>query len=295
MTTPTLPPAVRSKLEDHAFSDLGREVGGVLVGTLEEKAEVTDCLPALQAVSGQTNVTFTHEDWDKILTTLEKDHPGRRIVGWYHTHPGFGLFLSEYDKFIQKNFFGDHRMLALVIDPLAGSMGWFAWNRSAIDLAHEEPTHTRPRASAGDEQPAAQRWSAALVAPIAAVLLLAASAGAYALGQQSSDSTAGNDAQTAAILRHKLEDARASARRAKGEEDQLRRRLNHRTATAAEQRGVASFKYRVRHGDTLWKIADFMYGDGGEYHVIQAVNPGLVPGEIPVGSVVKVPISAGKR
>ncbi len=31
--------------------------------------------------------------------------PNIDIVGWYHTHPSFGIFLSHHDLFIHQNFF----------------------------------------------------------------------------------------------------------------------------------------------------------------------------------------------
>ena len=35
-----------------------------------------------------------------------------KIVGWYHTHPGFGVEFSEMDLFIQQNFFGGPAQIA---------------------------------------------------------------------------------------------------------------------------------------------------------------------------------------
>jgi proteasome lid subunit RPN8/RPN11 len=61
------------------------------------------------AKRGSTHVTFTHETWDVIHKTMEKDHPKLDIVGWYHSHPGFGVEFSEMDIFIQKNFFKARR------------------------------------------------------------------------------------------------------------------------------------------------------------------------------------------
>ena len=38
------------------------------------------------------------------------------VLGWYHTHPGWGLFLSAHDQFIHGNFYGGPHHVALVID-----------------------------------------------------------------------------------------------------------------------------------------------------------------------------------
>jgi proteasome lid subunit RPN8/RPN11 len=128
-------------VETHAFSDVTREVGGVLVGEfIDDRASVEVALPALKAVGAQTNVTFTHEVWQEVLDTVERRHVGKKIVGWYHTHPGFGLFLSDYGKFIHRNFFTDPRMVALVVDPLAGELGWFRWQGDDVVLTDQQPT-----------------------------------------------------------------------------------------------------------------------------------------------------------
>ena len=40
----------------------------------------------------------------RFNASLEREHPGLKIVGWYHTHPGFGVEFSEMDLFIQRIF-----------------------------------------------------------------------------------------------------------------------------------------------------------------------------------------------
>ena len=49
------------------------------------------------------------------------------MVGWYHTHPGWGVFLSGMDQFICENFFGKTLDVALVVDPCRGDRGMFQW------------------------------------------------------------------------------------------------------------------------------------------------------------------------
>jgi proteasome lid subunit RPN8/RPN11 len=41
------------------------------------------------------------------------------MVGWYHTHPDWGVFLSSMDMFICDNFF-NKLDVAYVIDPWRG-------------------------------------------------------------------------------------------------------------------------------------------------------------------------------
>src|SRR4051794_817250 len=143
-------PVIVEAVEEHAFSETSREVGGVLIGTFEDDAAcISAAVPALRAVGSTAQVTFTHEVWDDVLTTIERDHPEKRIVGWYHSHPGFGIFLSEYDLFLHRSFFSDARMLALVVDPLDGRSGWFGWSGDEIVELSSEPTRRAAVRSAG--------------------------------------------------------------------------------------------------------------------------------------------------
>ena len=48
------------------------------------------------------------------------------ILGWHHTHPGYDVFLSSYDLFIQENFFDLPFQTAYVVDPLKDNRGFFA-------------------------------------------------------------------------------------------------------------------------------------------------------------------------
>lgn len=117
---------LQEEIEAHAYSDLDFELGGMLFGKIvANKTEILGFVPALKASKEQVSLTFTHEVWEEILQEGAERFPDYRIVGWYHTHPAFGIFLSDYDSFIQENFFSGKAQLALVIDPIAGSLGWF--------------------------------------------------------------------------------------------------------------------------------------------------------------------------
>lgn len=110
----------------HAKSSLDTEVCGVLAGRVCEDDEglfvhVQAAICGTAASQGSTHVTFTHATWNAIHTTLERDYPKLKIVGWYHSHPGFGVEFSEMDLFIQRNFFSSPTQIALVTDPLRGT------------------------------------------------------------------------------------------------------------------------------------------------------------------------------
>lgn len=112
-------------LTAHAKESVEAEVGGVLVGEVTEenggpRVEVRAIIRAMAAREARAQITFTHETWTKIHKALDRDHPDLQIVGWYHTHPGFGVEFSAMDKFIQENFFSGKTQVAFLTDPLGG-------------------------------------------------------------------------------------------------------------------------------------------------------------------------------
>lgn len=139
---PGLTDRVREDVYNHVFTNDGGEVGGVLVGHSQEggMAVVTGSIPALEAEGARASVTFTHDAWTKVHSTLERDHPGEEIVGWYHSHPGFGIFLSNHDMFIHQNFFAGASQVAYVVDPHAGTEGLFGWREGKVVLLYEAKT-----------------------------------------------------------------------------------------------------------------------------------------------------------
>ncbi|MHC4608610.1 MAG: M67 family metallopeptidase, partial [Planctomycetota bacterium] len=103
----------------HARETADIEVCGVLMGYFKEDkygpyVHVTHVIRAEGAEHKGNQVTFTHEAWNHINRKRDAEHADRSMVGWYHTHPDFGIFLSEMDQFIHKNFFSDPKQVAYV-------------------------------------------------------------------------------------------------------------------------------------------------------------------------------------
>jgi proteasome lid subunit RPN8/RPN11 len=117
--------------EIHAFTEKKtvNESGGILVGhCISEFGKlnvvVTGFIEARHCEATPTTLTFTHKTWEHWHRELAK-HEGEAIVGWIHTHPNFGIFLSEYDTFIHENFFRETHQIAYVVDPLQETEGFF--------------------------------------------------------------------------------------------------------------------------------------------------------------------------
>ena len=134
----------------HAVLEPEVEVCGVLVGRLLEDAH-GDFLHITAAIRGEAakqqgaQVTFTHETWNHIHREMDERYPDEQMVGWYHTHGGFGIFLSEMDTFIHRNFFSAPYQVAYVFDPLAGSEGFFHASDGKLVLGQRHWVGSRER------------------------------------------------------------------------------------------------------------------------------------------------------
>ncbi|MEM2146738.1 MAG: Mov34/MPN/PAD-1 family protein [Candidatus Jordarchaeaceae archaeon] len=118
MVTVKVYPLALAKILRHSAAFSGIEVAGVLIGKLiGDVVEISDSDTGPQiGTSGHVKLASTVAPI--IAEKLEKEGRGEYIVGWYHSHPGFGCFLSHIDVEtqvgLQKMF---PQCVALVIDP----------------------------------------------------------------------------------------------------------------------------------------------------------------------------------
>ncbi len=129
---PYVTPHALAQLAEHVVSDLDNEVGGVLVGRWMVEGEsreqfilVESILPARHVRQGSTFITFTQDSLVALNDELEANHPRRLMVGWYHTHPRMGVFLSGYDTWLHEHFFPEAWQVALVVEPHSAACGFF--------------------------------------------------------------------------------------------------------------------------------------------------------------------------
>lgn len=149
---------------NHAKESLDKEICGVLAGKVCEDEDgsfilVEAAVRGTAAKQANTHVTFTQETWNTIHKTMDKDYPKLSIVGWYHSHPGFGVEFSDMDLFIQKNFFRSPTQVGMVTDPLGGDVAMIVETPSGIEYInkfwvdgreHRCKVPAREMASSGD-------------------------------------------------------------------------------------------------------------------------------------------------
>jgi proteasome lid subunit RPN8/RPN11 len=123
------------ELHRHARQFEQVEQGGLLLGrtsvkqvtSLADKKEIIWISQSVASPVAGDAVSWRldADQWGELMTSALQRHPGLEIVGWYHTHPGMGIFLSEQDLFVAGHFFPAPYQLSLVIDPVRGLAGAF--------------------------------------------------------------------------------------------------------------------------------------------------------------------------
>ncbi|MFX1258437.1 MAG: Mov34/MPN/PAD-1 family protein [Promethearchaeota archaeon] len=118
-----------------------REIFGYLVGEIfiwkEQKYSVIKDQIFIKAGTESHKFFTTHSGlttglFDDEFKELKRERKNDNlwIVGWWHSHPGFGCFLSSEDIATQQTFFPDTYQVALVIDPIKDEFNFFNLDNS---------------------------------------------------------------------------------------------------------------------------------------------------------------------
>jgi proteasome lid subunit RPN8/RPN11 len=150
-----------AELQNYARSDTQRELGAVLIGSRTPYGvDIHYWIKAPYTTATRGTLTFTHKTWEHIHQVKDRDHGRETIVGWFHTHPGFGTFISKEDLFIHANYFEAPFQIACVCDPVADKTAFFHWdnerNLCKLDVY-------LVRSATGDQ------WAEGPVPPVSAV------------------------------------------------------------------------------------------------------------------------------
>jgi len=114
----------------------GYLVGNVLEWKKKKYVIITDQLFNRDAVDSQkyftSQIDGTAGNFDVVLKGLKdlRKDDDLRILGWWHTHPDFGCFLSTTDIHTQKFFFPETYQVALILDPVRKEYTFFTLDNS---------------------------------------------------------------------------------------------------------------------------------------------------------------------
>ncbi|MHA1231042.1 MAG: Mov34/MPN/PAD-1 family protein [Candidatus Helarchaeota archaeon] len=122
---------ILKKIKNHAlrgYQQDSSEVIGYLLGRFKNKSiEIHDIVIPEQKT---TNVHAEITDERALVEYLQKNSNQNVHVGWYHSHPNIGCFLSNTDISTQKYWQRvNYRMVAIVIDPVKKDIKAFRLNK----------------------------------------------------------------------------------------------------------------------------------------------------------------------
>jgi len=118
------------------------EIFGYLIGNILEWnrklyiiiEEILFILGAVHSDKFSTSqIEGTAGKYDRRFQRLKKkrENDNLRIVGWWHSHPGFGCFLSTTDLKTQEYFFPESYQVALVVDPHKDELEFFTLDKNS--------------------------------------------------------------------------------------------------------------------------------------------------------------------
>lgn len=136
--------SVIMQINNFLTNNLPNESGGVLIGNYcinENKSAfilIDSYIIADNSLVTNSKFIITHKSWEYINTTMDSIHKNKIILGWFHSHPGHGILMSDNDNFIHNNFFNPRYMISLIIDPINDIIGCFGWRG---DLVKQYPCY----------------------------------------------------------------------------------------------------------------------------------------------------------
>jgi 26S proteasome regulatory subunit N11 len=130
------------KMLRHGRAGIPVEVMGLIIGEYTDNGiciSINDVFAMPQTGTGVSVEAIDPAFQTKMLDMLRQINILDTIIGWYHSHPGFGCWLSGVDINTQQSFEQlNQRSIAIVIDPVQSIKG-----KIIIDAFRLYPIYTR--------------------------------------------------------------------------------------------------------------------------------------------------------
>ncbi|GBG88408.1 hypothetical protein CBR_g47107 [Chara braunii] len=114
------------KMLKHGRAGVPMEVMGLMLGEFVDDytVKVVDVFAMPQSGTGVSVEAVDPVFQTKMLDMLKQTGRPEMVVGWYHSHPGFGCWLSGVDINTQQSFEAlNQRAVAVVVDPIQSVKG----------------------------------------------------------------------------------------------------------------------------------------------------------------------------
>lgn len=124
---------VLEQVMGHIRENVRVECGGILVGHPFQNLDdpdmtfvvVTASIAQDSSSHSVAHFTVGPKEIEATRGEMQKMYPGWTSVGWYHSHPGHGVFLSGQDMQIVRSIYNAEWHLALVVDPKSNEAAFF--------------------------------------------------------------------------------------------------------------------------------------------------------------------------
>ena len=127
------------KMRNHATSKVHErlEVMGLMLGQVfnhdgVEYTVVRD-VATTDLDASSTRVRFRRDGFEKLFASMDDIGFDHIVTGWYHSHPGHGIFMSPTDVDTQKGMFSSSFHRAVVIDPINKEIGAYRLGRIDVE------------------------------------------------------------------------------------------------------------------------------------------------------------------
>eukprot|EP00817_Percolomonadidae_sp_ATCC50343_P001008 CAMPEP_0117431960 /NCGR_PEP_ID=MMETSP0758-20121206/11505_1 /TAXON_ID=63605 /ORGANISM="Percolomonas cosmopolitus, Strain AE-1 (ATCC 50343)" /LENGTH=302 /DNA_ID=CAMNT_0005221513 /DNA_START=25 /DNA_END=929 /DNA_ORIENTATION=- len=137
------------KMLKHGRAGVPMEVMGLMLGEFVDDytVRVIDVFAMPQSGTGVSVEAVDPVFQQEMIDMLNKTGRHERVVGWYHSHPGFDCWLSGVDINTQQSFEQlDPRAVAVVVDPIQSVKGKVVIDAfRLIDQQQQMLTQLEPR------------------------------------------------------------------------------------------------------------------------------------------------------
>ncbi len=132
-----MPQSVLLEIVQYSKTRTDVELGGMLAGDVclhkgVPWLDIKGYLIGKGLIQTPASLRWTHEACAIAERERTDLYPDQIFVGWHHTHPGYGVFLSGTDTSTHRNYFNLPWMVALVVDPKSEEMGFFQYKGTRL-------------------------------------------------------------------------------------------------------------------------------------------------------------------
>lgn len=283
-------------LEQFANLKSKGEHGGFLIGTIRRRSNLQhyeSFVERFVPIPQRKDVSRLVINRDHIRTVdraLKSRSRKEVIVGWIHTHPGFGIFLSDFDQNQHRRYFPEPWQIALVIDNFNGEKAaYYMVDNELKNIDSYSILHKREKEEEFEDD---GNFGVRLVFAIASLVLLISLA---SLGHGWVQNKFFKSTSEVIVDYSYYEPATEYGETEVEYVYEVQEQANHVSEIEQQPSDDSLYaEYVVKEGDNLWSIAKELLGDANMAPLLIEVNNLENPRIIREGIILKIPLQVAK-